>query len=308
MRVLVIDDNPLDIELVTRMLQKHLGARVESVHTAEEGQRRLKVEEFDVVLVDFCLPGQNGLDFVKSLRSQGLLTPVLLLTARSDPEMKKEAQSAGAADFISKDECMTAGLYRAVQAAAERGRAEKAIRAHARAEELRYDNEVTISSLERRIEILEASLASLNGVSEPPQIEQLHQADRHQVIKHLVRRYSALMKTWCAGEGETGQGADSLGGLAAELFRLGIGSEHLIHIHTRALQALRDENWRGTKRGTSCSPRIFLLELSLALLDDYRRAAFAHTPPQTQWAVQQGRDEDPPPKAAPSPEREGEGG
>jgi CheY-like chemotaxis protein len=274
MRVLIIDDNPLDIELVSRMLGKRLGATVESAHTGEEGLRRLKVEMFDVVLLDYSLPGQNGLDFLRDLQDLQISTPVLLVTARGDTRIQEEALQAGAVDYISKDESLTPALYRAVEAAAERGRAARAFKERDRAEELRHNAEMVISALEHRIENLESSIGSTPRPAHAPKMETLSAEDKEAVITQLTQTYGQILKLWTGNQADAQKAREALSPLIAELFRLGFNAEQLVSLHTASCHYLRDQKWEGHSQ-SGCSPRMLLIEAALALLDAYRRAAFA---------------------------------
>jgi len=275
MRVLIIDDNPLDIELVSRMLQKRLGATVESVHTAEEGLRRLQVEEFDAVLLDYCLPGQNGLDFLREIQFHQIRTPVLLVTARGDNKIQEVARQSGASDYISKDEALTPALYRAVEAAAERGRAARALRERDRADELRHDAERIISAMEQRIEHLETSFGSVSPLARKPLHDALSTNDRDQKFPQLSIRYGDILRLWSGTQSEGVKAREAVGLLIAELFRLGFSGEQLVSLHTAALHTLREQKWEPAHPNNGCSPRMLLLETSLALLDAYRRAAIS---------------------------------
>lgn len=264
MRILVIDDNPLDIELVSRMLHRRLDAAVESVHTAEEGLRRLAVEEFDVVLVDYCLPGQNGLEFLHALQAERISTPVLLVTARGDDRIQEVARRAGAIDYISKDESLTPALPRAVEAAAEKGRAFKASRERARAEELWHSAEKRIEELELRVETLQTSQKTSGGF-----FQSLNPTVRLEVMKALTSRYDELLRGWMGNEAEATRARTQLQGLVHELARLGLGAEQVVSLHTDAVHRLKREQDVLSSQ-TGCPPRMLLLEVSLSLLDVYR--------------------------------------
>lgn len=267
MRVLMIDDNPLDIEVISRMLQRGQQATVESVHTAEEGIRRLGVQEYDVVLVDYCLPGKNGIEFLAELAAHKLTTPVLLITARGDERMEETARQAGAAGYVSKDEALTPALTRAVVAAAERGRAQRAIRDRDRVEELWHTAEKRIQELEHRVGSLQANpslgrkrAAALHGG--------LHGAE----FRALVQRYREILVRFVGTQTEAQRAREQLGDFVIELMQHGFTAEHLVSLHTETLHLLR-ESHEELRSMNGCTPRMLLLEAALALLDAWRRAA-----------------------------------
>lgn len=267
MRVLVIDDNPLDIELISRMLQRRLEATVESVHTAEEGLRRLQVEEFDAVLLDYCLPGQNGIEFLREVQELNLLTPVLVVTSRGDARIMEGAMEAGAVDYISKDESLTPALPRAVEAAVARGRAHRASLERARAEELWHNAEKRISELETRVTRIQTGPRELGS-----ELQRLPTDSRRTAVKHLVERYIQILQLWVGTTQEAQRAREILGDLVMELRGLGFSAEQLVSLHTDSLHRLRELKAELMPQN-GCTPRMLLLEASLALLDAYRRGA-----------------------------------
>jgi two-component system alkaline phosphatase synthesis response regulator PhoP len=74
--------------------------------TAEDGNKAMELlmmNDYDLVVADIHLPYRSGLELVKFLRSeQGKDTPVLVLTAFSDPQMMRQAGELGISDYIVK--------------------------------------------------------------------------------------------------------------------------------------------------------------------------------------------------------------
>lgn len=67
--------------------------------------KRLLVDDrkaFDLIILDLMLPGMSGLDLCRGLRKGGIFTPVLMLTARSQPQEKVEGLHIGADDYVTK--------------------------------------------------------------------------------------------------------------------------------------------------------------------------------------------------------------
>ena len=71
-------------------------------HTGEEGFFQLNAEVFDLVVLDWMLPGRDGIEILKALRSRGSKTPVLLLTARDAVEDRVLGLESGADDYLVK--------------------------------------------------------------------------------------------------------------------------------------------------------------------------------------------------------------
>jgi len=100
--ILVIEDE----EKYRRVIGLHLsssGYQVKAVGTAEEGLKQASSEPgVDLVLTDLKLPGMDGLAFLEQLRSQNMLTPVIVMSAFGTVENAVEAMKKGAVDFLPK--------------------------------------------------------------------------------------------------------------------------------------------------------------------------------------------------------------
>ena len=116
-RVLMVEDSPNDQAIATRAL-KNFGIRHWRVaKTAEDALNEVARDRFDVVLVDYTLPGMNGLQFVEHLRTIAPDTRVIMVTGARQESVAVAAMKLGACDYISKDEFLTSGIVRSLQAA-----------------------------------------------------------------------------------------------------------------------------------------------------------------------------------------------
>jgi len=125
-RVLVVEDE----QKVARALKEGLegdGYDVVAEHTGEGAFFRLNTERFDVILLDVMLPGRDGLQVLATLRSQGVETPVLVLTARDALEDRVAGLDSGADDYLVKPFAFAEVLAR-IRALLRRGRATEALR------------------------------------------------------------------------------------------------------------------------------------------------------------------------------------
>jgi two-component system phosphate regulon response regulator OmpR len=98
--ILVVDDDARLRDLLQRYLVNN-GYLVTVAGDAEEARARLKALAFDLIVLDVMLPGQNGVDFTGELRRDSDL-PILLLTARGEPEDRISGLEAGADDYLVK--------------------------------------------------------------------------------------------------------------------------------------------------------------------------------------------------------------
>lgn len=121
-RVLLLEDNPGDADLVTVELKKARG----DYHVAWEkrlndAERLLEEREFDAILADLSLPDSFGLQTVTRLRNHTPNVPIIVLTSLSCDEVAFEALDQGAQDYIVKDEFSADTLERAIRYAIHRG-------------------------------------------------------------------------------------------------------------------------------------------------------------------------------------------
>jgi len=98
--ILVVDDDTRLRDLLRKYLRDN-GFRVTTAATADEAYRKLGGIEFDLLVVDVMMPGQNGLDFTAKLRRESAV-PILLLTAMGEPESRIEGFERGADDYLAK--------------------------------------------------------------------------------------------------------------------------------------------------------------------------------------------------------------
>src|SRR5207245_9812574 len=70
--------------------------------TGDGGFALLNAEPFDLVVLDWMLPGRDGIETLKTIRARGTITPVLLLTARDTIEDRTLGLDAGADDYLVK--------------------------------------------------------------------------------------------------------------------------------------------------------------------------------------------------------------
>src|SRR3990167_8540820 len=101
--VLVVDDDPRSLKLMRIVLGKS-GYRVVTAEDATRGLEVLREQRPDAVLVDFLMPGIDGLEFCRQARvAQGASKPVLaLFTAMASDEIRRRAEEAGADEVFVK--------------------------------------------------------------------------------------------------------------------------------------------------------------------------------------------------------------
>jgi DNA-binding NtrC family response regulator len=99
--VLIIEDESVLAKNI-RLYLERAGYDARAAESAEDGLRQLEDFRPDVVVLDYRLPGRNGLEFLADLNRNGPGIPVIMLTGQGSVEMAVEAMKLGAADFLTK--------------------------------------------------------------------------------------------------------------------------------------------------------------------------------------------------------------
>ncbi len=101
MKILLIEDEVKAIETLKRgFLENHIKAEV--AYDGLSGLEMAQNTNYDVIISDIIMPNLSGFDLVKKLRSNGIRTPVILLTALSGTDNTVEGLEAGADDYMVK--------------------------------------------------------------------------------------------------------------------------------------------------------------------------------------------------------------
>jgi DNA-binding response OmpR family regulator len=101
MRVLLVEDDRMIAQGLQTALRQD-GHAVDWTQDGVRGAEALRTTKFDLVLLDLGLPGKDGLDVLRGLRSRGDATPVIILTARDEVSDRIAGLDAGADDYIVK--------------------------------------------------------------------------------------------------------------------------------------------------------------------------------------------------------------
>jgi two-component system copper resistance phosphate regulon response regulator CusR len=101
MRILVVEDEPVAATVLAKGLREHAYA----VDVASDGPSAFEqatINDYDLMIVDVLLPGMNGLELCARLRADGVSAPILMLTARGEPDQRVQGLDAGADDYLPK--------------------------------------------------------------------------------------------------------------------------------------------------------------------------------------------------------------
>ena len=98
--ILVVDDD----EGIRSLVKKYLNEKkylVTTADTAENASEKIKIIKFDLIILDIMMPGKSGLDFLKE-HKEYIDTPIILLTAKGEPNERIEGLEVGADDYLPK--------------------------------------------------------------------------------------------------------------------------------------------------------------------------------------------------------------
>ena len=100
-RILVVDDNPHVVDILGTYLREE-GYGVLGAVTSDEGLKLAILSRPELVLLDIALPGTNGIELLKRIRSINPAARVIMVTGNSDPVLAREALELGALAYIDK--------------------------------------------------------------------------------------------------------------------------------------------------------------------------------------------------------------
>ncbi len=117
MRVLIVDDDLVDRQIVKRAL--HLGSvsyELVEAETVEEGLELFKQQDYDLLLVDYRMPGRDGIELVLTIRSESpeKKTAIVMMSNSEEEQIALDSIRAGAQDFILKNEITAARMHRSI--------------------------------------------------------------------------------------------------------------------------------------------------------------------------------------------------
>ena len=103
-RVLHVDDDPnLSDVAATLLEQEDARITVQTAPNAKDGKEMLSENDFDCIVSDYDMPGQNGIDFLQTVREEYPDLPFILYTGKGSEEVASDAISAGVTDYLQKE-------------------------------------------------------------------------------------------------------------------------------------------------------------------------------------------------------------
>ncbi|RXA17245.1 response regulator [Methanosarcina sp. MSH10X1] len=102
MKVLLVDDDPLFLELSKTFLELFHDIASDTVDSAREALQKLEKDTYDVVVSDYDMPFMDGITLLKTIRDKSINTPFILFTGVNRDEIMHQAIENGANSFIQK--------------------------------------------------------------------------------------------------------------------------------------------------------------------------------------------------------------
>jgi DNA-binding response OmpR family regulator len=101
MRVLIVEDDRKAARLVSKGLHE-AGFLVDIAYSGEEGDEMTATADYAAIVLDWLLPGKDGIAVCRDLRARGVSTPILMLTARHGLDDRVTGLNVGADDYLTK--------------------------------------------------------------------------------------------------------------------------------------------------------------------------------------------------------------
>jgi len=101
MKILIIEDDNAIRDVLKKSLESE-GFVVDEASDGDSGSFMARVNQYDIILLDYVLPNKNGLEVCKDIRLNEISTPIIMLTGRSEVLSKIELLNNGADDYITK--------------------------------------------------------------------------------------------------------------------------------------------------------------------------------------------------------------
>jgi DNA-binding NarL/FixJ family response regulator len=102
MKVLIVDNDPLFLELSKTFLEIFYNINSDTVESAEKAIEKLEEDSYDVVIADYDMPFMDGITFLRTIRNKRIDIPFILFTGIDEKEVIHRAIENGAHSFIQK--------------------------------------------------------------------------------------------------------------------------------------------------------------------------------------------------------------
>ena len=259
-RVLVVEDSREDQQIALRALKTYGIRYTQAVRTAEDALRDLEKHEYDVGLVDYALPGMNGLQLLEEMHRLNPRMRVIIVTGVRRENVAVEAMKLGAADYISKDDFLTAGIVNALQKALRNRKADAEGAQRTLAEGQTKGSELEGAAVEGAW-LLQA-LDQRHGYT----VDGRNAHDRlSEEWSELVRAFAQYIRAGCAYFPDIAMSEEEA--LLAMISERGLSPREIFRIYIAALRDIRLDTLVGAD-GTPVRPLLFAAHLFGAIVEE----------------------------------------
>jgi len=192
LKVLIVDDEEsfrMSLEMALAMT-KEFG--VQSCESASAARDLLKTNTYDVVILDYSMPEETGIDLLKWMQGNQNLTPVIMVTAAGSETVAVEAIKLGAYDYFRKDQIDIDKLPLAIMSAHERHLYRKELERRQREQAMLKEKEKDLESL-RTFETTVTSISEFVENSLYAHLKSL-QHNEDELSKHMAKEGQQLCK------------------------------------------------------------------------------------------------------------------
>jgi len=118
--ILSIEDKDDDFNKVKQIVGKHRQLQLTRVKSLQQAHDLLENGHFDLIFLDYMLPDGNGLEFIETVNSKGMETPIVVITGQGDELIASRIIQAGAYDYLPKSKVSGKALLRIITNALEK--------------------------------------------------------------------------------------------------------------------------------------------------------------------------------------------
>lgn len=197
MTILLIEDNPADVEMIREMLSNQKGSSFDIINAdrLSEAKPYFADSRIDIILLDLGLPDSQGLDTLLRVREQAREVPIVVLTMLDNEETGLHALKDGAQDYLVKGQMTAPLITRSLRYAIERGRIEKERKKMTDLVEASLaEKETMLREIHHRVKNNLQVISSLlnlqiNKISDPRTIEALRDSQTRVMSMALVHEH-----------------------------------------------------------------------------------------------------------------------
>ena len=126
--ILSIDDRDNDFTMLQQALSDQPELKLSRAKRIDEAMDRIDKGRFDLIFLEYILPDGNGLEFLESINSKGVDTPVVVITSQGDELIASRMIQAGASDYLPKAKLSNKALLRIISNALEKANLKREMR------------------------------------------------------------------------------------------------------------------------------------------------------------------------------------